>query len=63
MDKRSHKTQACGSRHTDTATQNPIVTQEKYAQIYGQKQPQVTLLWVRLCVRECVSQPRACPRE
>ena len=37
MDKSSHKTPFCGSGHTDAATQNPIATQEKGTQIYGQK--------------------------
>ena len=37
MDKSSHKTQFCVSGHTDAATQNPIATQEKGTQIYGQK--------------------------
>ena len=37
MDKSSHKTPFCGSGHTDTAPQNPIATQEKGTQIYGQK--------------------------
>ena len=51
MDKSSHKTPFCGSGHTDTATQNPIATQEKGTQIYGQKLPQDTVLWVRPSVR------------
>ena len=37
MDKSSHKTPFCGSGHTEAATQNPIATQEKGTQIYGQK--------------------------
>ena len=32
MDKSSHKTPFCGSGHTDSATQNPIATQEKGTQ-------------------------------
>ena len=37
MDISSHKTPFCGSGYTDAATQNPIATQEKGTQIYGQK--------------------------
>ena len=39
MDKSSHKTPFCGSGHAEAATQNPIATQEKGTQIYGQKRP------------------------